>query len=326
MRRPAPESTATANGDAGPGGRISILQSAVLADIPQVAHGFSTRYGGVSRLDLSRRGRDAGRGELNLAEVGGDSPENVAANRSRFLRAWLSPARLEDVISLRQIHSTVIWRVDRRQRLPDDTAGDGLMTRTPGLWLTVRSADCVPILLANPHAPAVAAVHAGWRGTLGRIAEKAVGELRSAWRCRPADLRAAIGPCARACCYEVGEELLEAFQARFEYAKELFQPANPDALRLRYPNLFLTGAPPGHAGNPRWQAETQLCLDLAEANRRQLLDAGLRPENLEIMPGCTVCDDGQFFSFRRQGERAGRMWAIIGIRSKFQSYHQHTGR
>ncbi len=291
---------------------IVILRSALLAGVPGVVHGFSTRRGGISRLDSV--GIYRSRGELNLAEVAGDQPANVAENRRRFLRAWLPGARLEDVASLRQVHSSIIWRAGSRQ-FAADTAGDGLIACRSHIWLAIRAADCVPILLADTRRPAVAAVHAGWRGTLARIVEKTVGELHSAWGCRPADLRAVIGPSIRACCYEVGSEMVEAFQARFAYAQELFHPPDPDEFRQRFPNLFLTGAPPGHAGNPRWQLEERLRLDLAAANRKQLLDAGLRPNAIEVMPFCTACHDDQFFSFRRQGARAGRMWAIIGIKS-----------
>ncbi len=287
-----------------------ILRSALLDSIPGVVHGFSTRGGGVSRLDPS--GAFRSRGELNLSEVAGDTPKNVAENRRRFLHAWLPQARLEEAVSLRQVHSTVIWQAGK-QKMAAATAGDGLITCRSRLWLTIRTADCVPILLADTRRPAVAAVHAGWRGTLGRIAEKAVGELQAAWNCRSSELRAVIGPSIRPCCYEVGPELAEAFQARFAYAQELLHQPDPDSFRLRYPNLLLTGAPPGHAGNPRWQIEDRLCLNLAEANRKQLLEAGLSPNAIELMPFCTACHNDQFFSFRRQGELAGRMWAIIGI-------------
>lgn len=292
----------------GQASRIRIVQSRLFAALPWLVHGFSTRPGGVSSLDEEySRGR-----ELNLAEMELDLPANIAENRRRFLRAWLPAARLDQVVSLRQIHSTLIWRAGENG-LPTDTAGDGLITRSPETWLVIRSADCLPILLADTRQWIVAAVHAGWRGTLGRIVEKTVGEMRAAWNCRPADLKAAIGPGIRACCYEVSVDLLDAFTARFSYARELFHQPGSDEMRLRFPNLFLTGAPPGHAGDPRWAPEERARLDLAEANRRQLLAAGLQPEAIEVLPDCTACHPELFFSYRRQGARAGRMWAIIGI-------------
>ena len=264
-----------------------ILRSALLAEVPGLVHGFSTRSSG----DMAA---GAGGQEATLrrfaAEVGGRSGE----------WRWMS---------VRQVHSSLIWRDPA-----PGTAGDGMMTEARGVLLGIRVADCVPILLADVRRGVIAAVHAGWRGTVARIVEKAVGELRAQFGCDPADLRAALGPSIRRCCYQVGAEVVEAFAARFEYAEALCTPAPADPVRERYPMLFMTGAPPGHPRDPRWNYNPSVCLDLAEANRRQLRAAGLSEGAIDVLPYCTSCSPDWFYSYRRDGAQAGRMIAAIGRR------------
>src|SRR5579883_1782794 len=159
-------------------------------------------------------------------------------------------------MSVRQVHSSLVWRDPA-----PETAGDGMMTDASGVLLGIRVADCVPILLADVRRGVIAAVHAGWRGTVARIVEKAVGELRAQFGSDPADLRAALGPSIRRCCYQVGAEVVEAFAAQFDYAEALWTPAPADPVRERYPMLFMTGAPPGHPRDPRWNYNPSVCLD-----------------------------------------------------------------
>lgn len=218
---------------------------------------------------------------------------------------------------LEQVHGCLVWG----NAAPDgvawsragEPAGDGRFTDQPGRLLAIRTADCVPILLADPDGRVVAAVHAGWRGTVQHVAATAVGEMRRALGVRPEHLYAAIGPSIRGCCYQVGREVVEAFRSQFAYADELFQPAEPDPVRSRYPMLFMTGAPPGHPYDPRWNSERAVCLDLALANQRQLVSAGVPEAQIEVLPYCTYCHSRQFYSYRREGEAAGRMAAVIGI-------------
>lgn len=210
------------------------------------------------------------------------------------------------LLMLRQIHSGLVWEDPHPAQ-----AGDGMFTRRQGVLLAIRTADCCPVLLADTRQRIVAAVHAGWRGTLARIAAVAVGEMRAAHGSRPADLLAALGPCIRGCCYQVGAELRQAFAARFAQSAAWFQAAAPDPVGSRYPMLFLTGAPPGHPRDPRWNPQLQVRLDLQSALRSQLIEAGMAPASIETLPWCTVCD-GQFFYSHRRGD-CGRMLSGIEI-------------
>ena len=215
-----------------------------------------------------------------------------------------------NLVQLKQIHSAIVHRVDG---LPlASLTGDGLITGTPGLLLAIQTADCVPVLLADTGQKAVGAFHAGWRGTSARVVEKGIGEMRRHFGSDPRHLRAAIGPCIRRCCYTVGEEVRAEFESQFTYAGELFHEVfNSNSLHVRYPLLFLNQRAPGH-GDPA----SELHLDLVEANLRQLHAAGLAPENIEVIDGCTACDTSRFFSHRAEFGRTGRMMAAVGIRAE----------
>src|SRR5439155_9426804 len=129
-------------------------------------------------------------------------------------------------------------------------------------------------LLTDTERKAVGAFHAGWRGTAKRIVEKGVGMMRLAYGSDPLEIRAAIGPCIRQCCYAVGEEVVDEFRSQFAYADSLFAHYfEDDPIKLKYPLLFLTARAPGHSN-----LGPQIHLDLVEANRRQLLDAGVKQE------------------------------------------------
>jgi hypothetical protein len=184
------------------------------------------------------------------------------------------------------------------------------MTAEPGLLLAIQTADCIPVLVADRKQRAVAAFHAGWRGTVKRIVESSVGSMRLTFGSRPQDLIAAIGPGIGLCCYAVGEEVLSEFESQFSYARELFREVyDSDPVRKKYPMLFLTQRAPGHS-----PIGPSLHVDLVEANRRQLLSAGLSPESIQIVGGCTQCHTDLFFSHRASHGHAGRMMAVIGIR------------
>lgn len=268
--------------------------------MPWLVHGFSTRPGGISTC--------YGGNALNLGLTPDDTHENVEANRRRFLSAV--GAVNAPIVQLKQIHSAIVHRVSAPVAEP--LAGDGLISNTPGLVLVVKTADCVPVLIADPRQRAVGAFHAGWRGTVARIVEKGVGEMRRQFGSSPADLRAAIGPCIRRCCYSVGDELRAEFESQFAYAGELFQEVfDSNSLHVRYPLLFLNQRAPGH-GDPA----SKLHLDLVEANRRQLLDAGVREQKISVIDGCTACDAARFFSHRAECGKTGRMMAAIAIRAE----------
>jgi polyphenol oxidase len=270
-------------------------------------HGFSTRRGGGSRA----YGAPEGKGELNLGFTEHDDRETVIQNRHLLAEA-LTGDSATPLITLKQIHSNRVVRASRDDAgRPQPGKADGLITDEPGLLLAVMTADCIPVLVADRRRRAVGAFHAGWRGTVKRIVECGVGRMRLEFGSRPEDLVAAIGPGNGACCYAVGEEVQSAFESQFVYARELFSEVyDPDPVRLKYPMLFLNQRAPGHA-----EPLMSLHLDLVEANRRQLIDAGLKPELIQSVGGCTSCHTDRFFSHRAEHGRTGRMMAVIGIRN-----------
>ena len=275
---------------------LQILQLTPFRKLPWLVHGFSTRPAGVSFLD--------GHSVLNLGFMEWDTRENVAENR-RLLQAAL---RAEDftLAPLKQIHSDAIRLFCAAPALA--CKGDASLTNRQGLLLAVQTADCVPILLVDPKKRAVAAIHAGWKGTLARIAGKAVGRMRLEFGSKPADLLAALGPSIGPCCYEVGAEFVTKFTAQFADAAEYFdEPRTGDEPN---PLQWLSMAPPGHQPPPR-----NVHLDLPKANRRQLLAAGLRPQNILSTGLCTACRTDLFFSYRKEGALSGRLMSVIGIRA-----------
>jgi len=305
---------------------LNILCARQLTEISWLVHGFSTREGGFSRA--------YGKGDLNLGFTKDDAKATVERNRAAFLRevgaansqrpgsrsadvprvgSRTSDARKADttlwpLVTLRQIHSDIIHRVDSTPREP--LAGDGLVTGTPGLLLAIQTADCLPVILVDAKRHAVGVFHAGWRGTVKRIVEKGIGEMHRHFGSRPRDLKAAIGPGIQGCCYEVGEEVRVKFESQFGYAAALFRELKEsDPVREKYPLLFLTARAPGHSELPK-----KIFLDLVEANRQQLLAAGVPAKSIETSPFCTHCHPELLFSYRAEKGKTGRMMSVAGIR------------
>ena len=269
-------------------------------------HGFSTRRGGVSMAYTG----ESDPGELNLGFTADDTRENVLRNRELLAEAITGSASTP-IVTLRQIHSSVVTMADGAVA-GQPCKGDGLMTDRPGLLIGVQTADCIPVLVTDRKKKVVAAFHAGWRGTVKRIVESGIGRMRLEFGSKPEDLVAAIGPGIGPCCYAVGEEVLSEFTSQFAYAPELFHEVyDSDPVKQKYPMLFLTQRAPGHSS-----IGPSLHLDVAEANRRQLLDAGLKPGKISMVGGCTNCQPELFFSHRGSHGRAGRMLSVIGIRGQ----------
>lgn len=183
------------------------------------------------------------------------------------------------IATVRQIHSVEI--IDAAGVTGERGAADALISNTAGLAVGVRTADCLPILLVDTKHRAVAAVHAGWRGTVGGIAERAISLLQQMYGTNPDEVRAAVGPGIGKCCFEVGPEVAREF-SRW------------------HPELAATDA--------------KHRLDLVDINHRQLKGAGVKPENISLSDLCTVDRIDILYSFRKEREKAGRMLAWIGIR------------
>jgi len=252
-------------------------------------HGFSTRRGGVSRAYLPGGAvGDSQQGELNLGFTAADAAEAVGENRRRFAQALTgdgeTPLRL-----VRQVHSNCSVAAGSEWAAASAPDADGLMTSEPGVLIGVLTADCIPVLVADPVHRVVGAFHAGWRGTVEGIVALGVERMGEIYGCVPAAMEAAIGPGIGQCCYTVGDEVRARFRGNFRYADELFRGEGTD----------------GEGG---------LRLNLTEANRRQLLDAGLDAAAISSVGGCTHCQPEWFFSHRASGGHAGRMMAAIGIR------------
>jgi polyphenol oxidase len=290
--------------------QLRILQVRQLSRYPWLLHGFSTRVGGFSRAYQAR--------DLNLGFTKDDSPAVVERNRRAFLKKLGAVAKARGerylagpfwpLVTLQQIHSDIIHRVDSVPA--DPRPGDGMITATPGLLLAIQAADCLPVILIDARRRAVGVFHAGWRGTVQRIVEKGVGEMFRGFGSRPRDLKAAIGPGIQGCCYQVGEEVRAKFESQFSYAAQLFREVKEsDPVREKYPLLFLTARAPGHGELP-----PKILLDLAEANRQQLLAAGVPKKNIEASPLCTSCHPELLFSHRAEKGKTGRMMGVAGIR------------
>jgi YfiH family protein len=254
------------------GWRLPLLQASVLP--PGFAHGFTTREGGVSAAPYA---------SLNLGTKWGDARENVVENRRRIERA----AGARPLFAARQVHGAAVVRV-RAGDAPADVArheADGLCTDAAGVALAVYVADCVPALVADPRTGAFAAVHAGWRGTLAGVLPAAVRALEDHFGARPADLRVALGPGIGVCCFEVGDEVVAAFERVISDARASGVVLQPVGGKSR--------------------------VDLKAANRILLERAGVPSAAIEAGSECTSCVRERFYSFRRDGAQTGQHLGFI---------------
>jgi hypothetical protein len=256
-------------------------------------HGFSTRDGGISQV--------YGGSTLNLGWTKEDHPASVAENRRRFLDTVCGERTGSVLVGVKQIHSSIVRVVKKRDgalegRLQTDEGkavleGDGLITDVPGVLLGVGTADCVPVLVVDVTRRVVAAFHAGWRGTGARIVERGIATMQEEYGSQVRDMVAAVGPSIGPCCYTVGEEVRSEFGRQFRYAEELFvRPID----------------------------STEVRLNLWEANRRQLLNAGMAEASIAMMRECTACALNQtgalrYFSHRAEHGIAGRMLNVVGV-------------
>lgn len=260
-----------------------MLQFSGLSGYCNISHFITTRQGGVS---------EGAYASLNPGEYAGDDPVRVRKNREILAEAiGISPDKFVAPFQIHEDKIAVIdssfmtWEEERRTAFLQGM--DAVMTDFPGVCPVISTADCVPILLYAPDVPVVAAVHAGWRGTVRQIAAKTVETMVSTYHCDLKRIEAGIGPFIGKEAFEVGEEVADAFRA---------SGADLSAVAFRHP---ISG---------------KMHIDLGEANRRQLLAAGLLPERIEIADICTYTMCDRFFSARRLGVRSGRIWSGILIR------------
>jgi purine-nucleoside/S-methyl-5'-thioadenosine phosphorylase / adenosine deaminase len=265
---------ATSDGSA----RVAILVCEPLEQAGFV-NAFSTRLGGVSPLPSN---------SLNLADFKGDQKENVSENRRRFLEAI--GAGQSPLITARQTHSTERFTIE----LPEHVRGprpdcDAMITRMQGVLLAVQTADCLPVLIGDTKTGAMAAIHAGWRGTAGRIVERTVADLMLVHGVNTLDCIAALGPAACARCYEVGEDVIARYKSEFGYWR----------------NLLVDFKENGKAH-----------LDIRAANVQQLIFCGFSEDQIYVTDYCTMHQNELFFSYRREGNgqpsNVGRSLSVIG--------------
>lgn len=285
---------------------LQILKAKPFEKLDWLVHGFSTRSGGESILENSAKHPQRPEKVLNLGFTDWDPRDRVEANRLQFIDAL--GAKSFSLVTLRQIHSDIVHLADSTRS--DPLGGDALISKESGVLLAVQTADCIPILLLDSRRRAFAAVHAGWRGTLARIAAKAVGKMQMEFGSNPGDLIAALGPGIHSCCYEVGPDVVSEFAAQFPQAREWFDgPFDPmTSGEAPNPLPWLSMMPPGHEPPP-----PRCKLDLYAANTAILASAGLRPKNIFCSGLCTACRTDLLFSYRHEG-RTGRMMVVIGIR------------
>lgn len=240
------------------------------------ANGFSTRIGGVSEFPEN---------SLNLAGYDEDSEENIAENRRRFLNVFDKNYALA---SCWQIHSADVRVVrDLADAADGNYKMDALVSDAENVLLGVKTADCVPVLVADTKTKAFAAIHAGWRGTVQSIAINAIEKLKENYGTNPKDLICAIGPAATCKNYEIGQDVIDAFRENFPDSENLFTPTKQN-----------------HA-----------LIDLHTANNQQLKSIGVLPENIYVAPLCTMERNDLFFSYRKEKKlhgKTGRLMSVIG--------------
>ncbi len=258
---------------------IEYLQSPLLRQTGGVLHGFSTRKGGISEGVYA---------SLNTGLKSGDSLSQVMENRRRFLEAM--DLDLNYAVSGESVHGVLVTSVEGEDRgkgaYPGNSlsGADGLVTGCRQGVLTFYSADCLLLYLVDPEGRSIGMAHAGWRGVLEGMAYRLVREMAARYFASPPGLKAAVSPCICFSCFEVGDEVAEAFRAR-GWSSEEYLRRNPE-----------TGS---------------FHVDLEEVTRRQFREAGLREENIDISRWCTSCYPSLFYSYRRDRGKTGRMMGFI---------------
>lgn len=259
----------------------NILQFRIFESYPSIVHFSTTRQGGVSKGEYA---------SFNLGNFSDDDPVKIFENRTQLARMFYKD--VDKLIVPHQTHGTRVVEIERTFLQSDKHTQneilyncDATITREKGIFICATTADCVPILLFDPKNEAIAAIHAGWRGTVGRIVEKTITIMREKWGTHPSDLIAAIGPAIAIKNFEVGDEVVKAFQEnRFELTERVARKFPPSK---------------------------RLFLDLKEINRQELVRLGVPKNQIEKTRYNTFTNKRLFFSARRQSVHCGRM--LTGI-------------
>lgn len=241
------------------------------------ANGFSTRLGGISNFPEN---------SLNLAGFDEDAPENIYENRRRFLEVFDENFTLATAW---QVHGDAVKIVENADDARDGNGRfDALVSNLKNVLVGVKTADCVPVLIGDRRTESYAAVHAGWRGTAESIVVKSIERMRRRFDSNPKDFVCAIGASASRENYEIGRDVIDAFEKNFPDCENIFTPTRA-----------------GHA-----------LVDLPLANRRQLINAGVSPENIFVAPFCTIERTDLFFSYRAERKlfgKTGRLLSVVGL-------------
>jgi polyphenol oxidase len=257
---------------------IEYLQSDLLSNCDFLEHAFCTRRGGASQDEYK---------SLNMSFREGDEEFRVLSNWDRLATAFATP--LEEFLVVNQVHGDAIFVIKQHGSYfssRDELNYDAIVTNRVNLAICIKTADCVPVFIVDKVKKVIAVVHAGWRGSVLDISSKVVKLMQNQYYSEPTDLLAAIGPSIGGCCYEVDQATAEEFRGKHNSEQFLQQGKKKD----------------------KW------LLDLPEANRRQLLDAGVPQSNIDVSGYCTTCNQDMFFSHRGSGGITGRQVNFMMIK------------
>jgi YfiH family protein len=252
---------------------------------------FSLRNGGVSSRPFD---------SLNFSAQEGDSVANVSQNFRIFGEKLGIDS--QQIVTCHQIHGDGVVIVSDRPNQPPEA--DAIISTAPGIYPTVKTADCVPILLVDPVRRISAAVHVGWRGAVLRIARKVVRTMNDKFKSNPGELIAAVGPAIGKCCYEVDGKVLKPFREDFPEAERFIIPVEQASLPAT------DSEQPTVSENSR-----KAFLDLPGITRFELISVGVPESNIHPVDLCTSCRSDLFFSHRRDKGRTGRHIAVAGFKS-----------
>ncbi len=260
---------------------VPYLTYPLLSETDVVRHAFTTRLGGVSTGYCAT---------MNLSTTRGDDPEAVKENTRRIAAAiGVEPGNM---VYTHQTHTTNVAIVEEKDKGSHFDETDGLITNVPGICLVTFYADCVPLYFVDPVKKVIALSHSGWKGTVGKMGKVTVEKMTRYFDCDPADIVAAIGPSICADCYEVSEDVIDAFRTSFDeslWSRLFYQKAD-------------------QKGTDKYQ------LSLWNANEEVLKEAGITPDHIAVTNLCTHCNPDLLFSHRTTGNKRGNLSALLALK------------